>query len=478
MTNQNPNEMEQQNPSNRNTREEREKYYQNLFYDNVPAMFVYYILKYTDIPIFLTGKAGTGKSTLLELIKTISETVYILVAATGIAARNVEGQTIHSAFHLPHHFQLPTDEFINGVRFNELDATILCGADLVIIEEISMVSSPMLDCMDKICRKYGDEKKPFGGKKVLFVGDPFQLPPIINREDLPTLKEEYHSEHFFSAKVFSEMAPIKIELQETYRQKDQLFLEILNAIRTGMDLEKHLAILNKTCCYGKASDKEDHQKTNSIKLAFKNDVALLNNERELMNLPGEIVEFSANASGTPDWKQFCGEKQLKLKLGARVMLTKNHPQRIYVNGSLGTVQAFKEGEIDVLLDEGQLVSVGLEIWSTMKYEKAWNKLKCTKDYKEVGTIRQFPIKLAWAITVHKSQGLTFDNVHLINKESAFASGQVYVALSRCRSLEGLKLLNPINKADIKMDKKIVAFYESIVQDEERINQAFDSIKLV
>ncbi|MBS1578299.1 MAG: AAA family ATPase [Bacteroidetes bacterium] len=438
--------------------------FQNQYDDNTEALMLYYILKNTNHPVFLTGKAGTGKTTLIKELRKLYDHPYV-VAPTGIAAETAGGYTIHKLFNLPPELLFDDDERLLKI-YPSSKYDDFCVCDFLVIDEISMVSSAMLDIVDKLLRKWTNINKPFGGISVLMVGDPFQLPPVLNKENRTKMLERYASEYFFDAKIFKELKPIKIELQKNYRQKDEVFMSVLNNIRVCENLPTTLQHVNKHCVGNITVE-------NAICLTYKNAVADNINKVKLESLKGQPAISHANISGNFDWKNILVSKTLLLKKEARVMFVVNDAEGQFVNGTLGTVQGFNNEKVIVLTDDNKTIEVAKRTWKTYKAFWEYDKKKGygSMDVREVGSMSQFPLKLAWAISIHKSQGMTFNEVYFCNEGKAFEAGQVYVALSRCRTLEGLRLQYRLMEDEIFTNGKVAKFCRT--NHEVRLNKAME-----
>jgi len=423
--------------------------------------------------IFLTGKAGTGKTTFLKYIRENCSKNSIVVAPTGVAAMNAGGVTMHTMFQLPFYPYTPEETILNSsytsidrysllrtLRMNSKKIELLKKLELLIIDEVSMLRADLMDATDDILRHVrGNRREPFGGIQVLLIGDLFQLPPVYQNEEWDILKGYYESPYFFSSKVIKQNAFFKIELNKVYRQTDEKFISILNQIRNGQADESVLQELNSK--YIKDSKSKFEQ---TITLTTHNYQADKINQAELSKISAKSFVYKAEIEGEISEKNISAEKILELKEGARVMFIRNDSdiERRYYNGKLGTVKLLTTDSIIITPDDSETdIEVKKEKWSNVRYvfDKSTNSI--SED--EIGSFTQFPLRLAWAVTIHKSQGLTFDNV-VIDAGSAFASGQVYVALSRCRTLEGIKLTSKLSSSNIKTDKVIIDFC-SIVNSE-------------
>lgn len=410
---------------------------------------------------FITGKAGTGKTTLLKKIvaecrangKNIAVT-----APTGVAAKNAEGQTLHTMFGLSTAMYIP-GKMRMRYRLDDAREKVVKKLDVLIIDEISMVRCDLLDMVDLTLQHYKGNKNPFGGIQVVFFGDLFQLPPVVTDEDEEHLYSHYDNQYFFSSDVITKHPFPLLELNKVHRQEDPIFVNILNHIREGKYLASDREILNRRLKPGY----EPSEKESAVYLRTRNKKVWGHNKGKLDTLPGDEVPFKAYIDGIFPKEQFPTDFELKLKIGAKVMLLRNdHDGLKYVNGTQGVISSIYDGMIRVKTDEGELITVERSTWELYSY--VYNKETKTIDPIVIGSFTQFPLKLAWAVTIHKSQGMTFDKA-IVDAKQAFAPGQVYVALSRCRSLEGLTLTTRISERDIKVDPIVVEYMKTV----ERIN---------
>jgi len=412
------------------------------------------LLEKTDKSVFITGRAGTGKSTLLDYFREQTKKNMVVLAPTGVAALHVQGQTIHSFFGFR-----PDITLEKVKKLHPLKQKLIRNLETIIIDEISMVRADLLDCVDKCLRlngKYAD--LPFGGLQLILIGDLYQLPPVVTQSESQVFSIHYDSPYFFSARAFQdENFDLEfIELEKVFRQKDSDFLELLNAIRNRSVTEEQLARLNSRC----QPDFVPEENLFYITLTSTNEAADLINEEHLSQLPGSIHRYQGEIEGEFDRGSLPTAEILTLKEGAQVMLLSNEPYGRWVNGTLGRIEEIikipnSPEVIMVRLQNEDLVDVLPHQWELFHFEfdPKKNRIKS----KVVGTFTQYPLRLAWAVTIHKSQGKTFDRVIVDVGHGTFAHGQVYVALSRCTNFEGLILKKPIKKSHIMMDYRVVRF---------------------
>jgi ATP-dependent DNA helicase PIF1 len=402
------------------------------------------LMEKTDQCILVTGKAGTGKSTLLQYFLENTKKQRVVLAPTGVAAININGQTIHSFFGFPPKFI--QKDTIRRRRNRKMIKRI----DTVIIDEVSMVRADLMDGIDHALRINRDCMDiPFGGAQLILFGDLFQLSPIVGSDMSGVYAEKYPTPYFFSADVFKEIIFSGVELTRIFRQTDRQFISLLNKIRMNEYSRDDFELLNSRVNRRIGEDLDEH-----ITLTTTNKDAALINHRRLAKLPGRLYEYEADIEDDFDDSAYPTDRSLKLKIGSQVMMLKNDPDKRWVNGSIGTVCALLGNSIQVNID-GNAQSVEPVEWQRIVYE--YNKEEDKIDEKIVGTFTQYPLKLAWAITIHKSQGQTFDNVVIDLGYGAFAHGQVYVALSRCRALQGITLKRPVTQRDIVFDERIRQF---------------------
>ena len=418
----------------------------------------YEYVQHTNRCIFLTGKAGTGKTTFLRRLKEECPKQMAVVAPTGVAAINAEGVTIHSLFQLPPHLFLPTDEarrqLFSEMQMRAQKQRVLRNLELLVIDEVSMVRSDLLDTIDAVLRHIKHlPNHPFGGVQVLVIGDLFQLSPVAREEEWRLLQDYYSGPYFFQAHVFQQLNPIYIELDHVFRQSNMDFVEILNQVRNNTLTSQSLQMLNtRYLPEFKADEQEDHY----IVLSTHNHKVDTINKREMDTLPSKAYQYSATIKDTFPESMFPMDEVLTLKLGARVMFTKNDSsaEKRYYNGKLGVVSHITNKTITVTCDGEEPIDVHRETWENIRYASEPGSEVVQPEV--IGTFSHYPLRLAWAITIHKAQGLTFDRV-VIDAADAFAAGQVYVALSRCRSLEGIVLHTPIPSRALTNAREVLDF---------------------
>jgi len=422
--------------------------------------------------VFVTGRAGTGKSTFLEYFRENTQKTAVYLAPTGVAALNVRGKTIHSLFKFPH--VVITSDAIKDNKYSGITKQILKSVNVIVIDEISMVRADLIEGMDYILKKIRENSLPFGGAQMVFVGDMYQLPPVVSSNDKVNITHEgetvfegsihhyferkYRGYYFFNSDVFKKSTFEHYVLETVFRQRSDFnFLQILNAVREGKVTDELLAELNGRY-FPKIEDGGDRE----IVLGSTNSIVDGINKRKMDELPTKEFVYCAELSGvfefTVNEKDYPVEKNLILKEGAQVMMVKNDKAGCWVNGTIGIIKKLEQSEITVDIDGTDFVA-NKETWEAVDYEydPANDKLAT----KAIGEYKQYPIKLAWAITVHKSQGKTFEKVIIDLGGGAFAHGQTYVALSRCKTLEGIRLKQPVKRKDIILDDKVMNFMAGI-----------------
>ena len=427
-------------------------------------------VEHTSISIFLTGKAGTGKTTFLRTLKEKSSKRSIIVAPTGVAAINAGGMTIHSFFQLPLSPFVPEANFKNRFDYSKEKRKIIRTLDLLIIDEISMVRSDVLDAIDSVLRRFREHEKPFGGVQLLMIGDLQQLTPVVTPEDEVILQRYYDTSYFFGSKALRSISYVTIELTHVYRQQDEEFITLLNNIREGKVSETDLKKLNERF----NPNFEPEVGSDYIRLTTHNKMAESYNEVQLHNLPSKACTFIAEADGNFPEYNYPADFKLTLKRGAQVMFIRNDNNGRYYNGRIGHVTHIDNEKILVLCPgDDKEIEVQQETWENTKY--SLNEKTKQIEAEVQGTFKQYPLRLAWAITIHKSQGLTFEHA-IIDAQSSFAAGQVYVALSRCKTLEGLILASPISSSAIINDSQVTNYISHQTEEAEKSIAALPTLK--
>ena len=431
----------------------------NIDLDNPEFQDAWDVLQHTHRSIFLTGKAGTGKSTFLKYIRDNTKKKTVVLAPTGIAAVNVGGQTMHSFFKIPFKPMVSDDpDYANPARMRKMlrytkeKVKLIRELELIIIDEISMVRADIIDFVDRVLRVYsGNMREPFGGKQLLLVGDIFQLEPVVTHDTRDILRRYYKNFFFFNALAFAQINLVSIELRKIYRQSDSNFIALLDRVRINRATPADMVRLNQRC-------NPDYQEVNnefSITLATRRDtVDSINDEHMKALKTPEFVYEGAIEGDFPD-NSLPTALNLALKEGAQVIFIRNDKKGRWCNGTIGKVTRLRENSVYVALEDGNEMLVEWEVWENMQY--TYNEKEKKVEEKVLGSFSQIPIKPAWALTVHRSQGLTFNRVVIDFAGGAFTGGQTYVALSRCTSIEGITLLKPLNERDIIVNPAVVEF---------------------
>ena len=456
------------------------------FESNAIAEFTERFINQTNRSIFLTGKAGTGKTTLLKKIVSSTYKQTVIVAPTGIAALNAGGVTIHSFFQLPfggfipdfkvsaqftQHVKLETKStLMRNFRMNATRKSIMRSVELLIIDEVSMLRADVLDAIDWTLRNIRKVNKPFGGVQMLFIGDLLQLPPVIKPQEWSFLKDYYHGIYFFNALSIHEAPPLYIELEKVYRQDDEKFLDVLNNLRNNNITKVDVDLLNQYV----QIDFDATQHENYITLTTHNNDADRINKEALTRLKSKSRKYNSEVTGTFPEHLYPIDEVMELKIGAQVMFIKNDisPDKAFFNGKMGNIVGIEDDEVCVRFpNENKTITVEKYEWNNIQY--TLDQTTSEVEEKVLGTFVHYPLKLAWAITVHKSQGLTFEKA-VIDISKVFVPGQAYVALSRLRSLEGMVLLKPIQLNGLNNDVNVVEYSKTKVSKELLTNQLDDS----
>ena len=433
---------------------------QHIDLDNPEFQDAWGIIQKTNRSVFLTGKAGTGKSTFLRYIRTNTKKKTVVLAPTGIAAVNVGGQTLHSFFKIPFKPLLPDDPDIGNVsrlrkmlRYTKEKVKLIRELELIIIDEISMVRSDIIDFVDRVLRVYsGNMREPFGGKQLLLVGDIFQLEPVVTHDMRDILRRFYKNFFFFNARAFDQINLVSIELRKIYRQSDNNFISLLDRVRVNRATTADIIQLNRQC---NPNYQEVGGNELAVTLATRRDTVDSINDEHMQALKTPEHVFEGETEGDFPENSLPTARLLVLKEGAQVIFIRNDKEGRWCNGTIGKVTRLSSEQVFVALENGDEMEVMPEIWENMQY--TYNEKEKKVEEKVLGSFKQIPIKPAWALTVHKSQGLTFNHVVIDFAGGAFTGGQTYVALSRCTSLEGITLLKPLSERDIIVNMAVVDF---------------------
>ena len=447
---------------------------QNIDLNNPEFQDAWDVLQHTHRSVFLTGKAGTGKSTFLKYIRDNTKKKTVVLAPTGIAAVNVGGQTMHSFFKIPFKPMVPDDpDYANPARMRKMlrytkeKVKLIQQLELIIIDEISMVRADIIDFVDRVLRVYsGNMREPFGGKQLLFVGDIFQLEPVVTHDTRDILRRYYRNFFFFNARAFEQINLVPIELRKIYRQSDSDFIVLLDRVRINRATPADMSHLNQRC-------NPDYQEVNgefAITLATRRDTVDSINDEHMKALKTPEFVYEGVIEGDFPENSLPTAFQLALKEGAQVIFIRNDKQGRWCNGTIGRVTRLSDQSVYVALENGAEMQVEWEIWENMQY--SYNEKEKKVEEKVLGSFSQLPLKPAWALTVHRSQGLTFSRVVIDFAGGAFTGGQTYVALSRCTSLEGITLLKPLSDRDIIVNPAVVEFSRQF-NNRQLINEAME-----
>ncbi len=447
---------------------------QNIDLNNPEFQDAWDVLQHTHRSVFLTGKAGTGKSTFLRFIRDNTKKKTVVLAPTGIAAVNVGGQTMHSFFKIPFKPMLPDDpDYSNPARMRKMlrytkeKVKLIRELELIIIDEISMVRADIIDFVDRVLRVYsGNMREPFGGKQLLLVGDIFQLEPVVTHDTRDILRRYYRNFFFFNARAFDQINLVAIELRKIYRQSDTDFIALLDRVRINRATNADIARLNQRC-------NPDYQEVSgefAITLATRRDTVDSINDEHMKALKTPEYVYEGTIEGDFPENSLPTALNLVLKEGAQVIFIRNDKQGRWCNGTIGIVTRLSENSVFVALETGEEMRVEWEVWENMQY--TYNEKEKKVEEKVLGSFSQIPIKPAWALTVHRSQGLTFNHVVIDFAGGAFTGGQTYVALSRCTSLEEITLLKPLSERDIIVNMAVVEF-SRLFNDRQIINEAME-----
>ena len=441
--------------------------------DNEEFLNAYKLIRQTNAGVYLTGRAGTGKSTFLKYIVTHVHKKYVLLAPTGIAAVNIGGVTLHSFFRIPLQPLLPDDtQLIDRsklkalLKYNTEKITLLKELQLIVIDEASMIRADILDFIDLILRTYCNPRLPFGGKQLLLVGDLYQLEPVVKRDEWELLGRYYKTAYFFEARAYKRLQPVQIELRKVYRQKELIFLSMLDRVRLNTAGPRDLQLINSRCNPTFQSPPGQMYITLTARRITADNI----NQQHLSAMPEEPTIFEADIKGDFPESSMPTNKELTLKTGAQIVFVKNDPEHRWYNGTIAQIESIDNNGIQVITEHDEHYLVEPETWENNRYR--YNEKKHTVETETLGTFSQLPVKLAWAITIHKSQGLTFEHIIIDLDGGAFANGQAYVALSRCTTLDGLVMRSPLTLRDIHTSSDVIAFSDQ-ANDKTQIDQQID-----